>query len=180
MIGSRSASYEERTGTPLVFPSLELPHPTTITATLNPFGISVIQWQLIVRSDHLKLSMGWGLSSFHSGDLIRCLPQSVSLGPYLHGTDATLAQNESPHSFVFISPDILRTCEQDHTKSSQTAVFPSHGNEGLKMIALAAAVETWAARFEPPRPFVLINRGACINCLLSINDRYLKCGYICL
>ena len=148
-----------------------------ISAQLNAYPKDVIKWQLASKAEHLELSMGWTFNKNNQRplNLLTALLGSVMMGPCRHSADAELLPQDS---LVFIAPGSNRLLAGNSIRDSQIAAYPLYGNEELRMLALAST--TWmrkAAGFI--NPIALINRGACINCVLDVGV-FIKCDYVIL
>lgn len=121
--------------------------------------------------------MGWTFNRNNQRPLniIMALMGSVMMARCPHSLDVELSVQEC---LAFLAPGSNRLYEGNRIQESHTAVYPLYGSEELKMLALASIMDG-----RPPGPFekplALVNRGACINCLLEVGY-LIGCGYIIL
>jgi hypothetical protein len=156
------------------FTRTELEVATGISARLNAFPKEVINWELSSKSEHLELSMGWSFNRNNQRPftIIRALMGSVMMARCSHSMDVELSVQEHP---ALLPPGSNRLFEGNRIKDTQIAVYPLYGSDELKLLALASIMDMRPQR-PSRKPLALINRGACINCVLGV-CLLIECGY---
>jgi hypothetical protein len=159
------------------FEVTKLDKPGWITAQLNAYPREAVKWQLASKAEHLELSMGWTLNkkNHRPMNLLTALLGSVMMGPCRHSADAEMLPRDI---FVFIAPGSNRLLAGNSIRDQKIAIYPLYGNEELRMLTLAST--TWMRKSVTfINPIALINRGACINCVLDIGV-LIECDYVIL
>jgi hypothetical protein len=162
-------------GTSFVMEELEVT--AGISARLNVFPKESIKWELSSKAEHLELSMGWTFNRNNQRPLniIMALMGSVMMARCPHSVDVELSVQER---LAFLAPGSNRLYEGNRIQGSRVAVYPLYGSEELKLLALASTVDMRSSEFFE-KPLVLVNRGACINCLVGV-CLLIGCGYVIL
>jgi hypothetical protein len=148
-----------------------------ISAQLNLFPKEAIKWELSSKTDYLELGMGWTFNKNNQRPLniIRALMGSMMMARCSHSADGKISVHERP---ALLAPGSNRLLEMNRIMTSQIAVYPLYGSEDLKLLALASMMD-----MRPPgafeKPLALINRGACMDCLLGVCS-LIDCGYVVL
>ncbi|KIX97714.1 uncharacterized protein Z520_06492 [Fonsecaea multimorphosa CBS 102226] len=142
-----------------------------LSARTNPFPDDKIEWQLTKKVDHLIFTMRWAREKTSGSPLSSLFGLGVSVMmencSHSEGTDL-----EQQRGISLIGPKSCPTVMVGGVDEvSETTVYLLHGNEALRIFALAAIGTFEDMSFdaeESGSPDALINKGACINCAVRV------------
>lgn len=168
------------------FTATKLSIPIT-SAQTNGFPNEKIKWELSSKAENLEIGMGWTLNRNMQRpfNVISALMGSIMIPrcPKLHPLEdnlSALEDDESGHPHTSsLAPGSNCLYEGNSMEDSQIAVYPLYGNEWLKLLALASTMDMRPRGEQLIKPLTLINRGACINCVLKVCG-YVGCSYVIL
>ncbi len=147
-----------------------------LSTQINLYPSEKIRWQLATKVDHLNLSMSrtGSKTSQRPMNILAGLAGAVMMGRCCHPENELIARKVPRHRLLSPGSNRLST----GMNSDEHAIYPLYGNEELKLLALAST--TWIEKSSDLNyPMTIINRGACVNCLLEVYHRA-ECRYIIL
>lgn len=148
-----------------------------VSVPLSLYPSERVLWNIQAMSDHILVSMGWSrnLQRVNPDGLLHYLQNAVFNDSCPHMLDTALNRSVVDCQFALPGSDLPRLDRATALEDAGIKNFPTMGNDGLRMLALSA----FSAWDEISDPNILINRGACINCLLDA-CQHAECYYIIL
>ena len=146
-----------------------------LNSRTNLFPEAKVRWALSSKADHLNLDIGWTVNKNTQRPMhaLLTLSSALMMGPCEHSPATPVIDPSSP---TVLAPGSNK--KMVGVTARGVALYPLYGNADLKLLALASI--GWETTGLPERcPAVLINRGACINCLQSVAEMA-HCLYIIL
>ena len=149
-----------------------------ITGSLNLIPDKRLSWRVIALDGYLLISMHWSRTL----DNGRVNPYGALDIPTLtiftdscqHAPDMLIERQVTGCRYALPCSHLIPLKTQDTPPyGNRITIFPTRDNDGIRMIALSAFF-AWNSF-----PKVLVNGGACINCLID-TCRLIQCHYIIL